>query len=71
MARILIERIEVSVAFVGATDRGVDILVAVIVDVAKSNAVSLLNVANASGRGDILETRPGVVTQQAIRDEHR
>ena len=51
------EHIGVHVSRIGSADHCVDVLIAVVVDIAEGNAVPFLQVAKAAGSGYIFEMR--------------
>ena len=61
------EYIGVHVAGIGTTDNGVNILVAIVVQVAKGDAMPFLQVANSSRSRDILEKITPVIAKHPIR----
>jgi len=61
--------VAVGVARDGAAHVRVDVLIAVVVDIAEGDGVPLLELAEAAGGGDVLEAAAAVVAEHAIGNE--
>ena len=69
MPRVQVQNIMVNITTDGAAHIFVDILVAVIIDIAKRNSVPLLQVAEPARARDVLESLAPIVAKHAVGDD--
>ena len=60
------EHIGVHVPGIGPADHGVDVLIPVVVYIAEGDAVSLLQVSEAAGRGHVFKTLPAGIAEHSV-----
>ena len=64
--RVFKENILEHVSGIGPAQDRIDILVAVVIEVAKGHAVPLLQMAEAAGGGNVLKEAPGGIAEHAV-----
>ena len=69
VAGILEKDVGIAIALVRPSHRHEDVLVAIVVDVAKCDPVALLQMAKATAGGDILESSALGISEHPVRDQ--